>query len=146
MMSVVAVVVCGCHLSVFHPETSRQLFARPVWGPTLLNYHEDDYLSVRSCCLSSTTSWSSSRRAALRSQFWHGELYLARHRASIHVSPSPSVPSLVRTHFIARYRFPLQCHAPRHTAAATVQYDAHCFYLSLSLARSLYFLPPSHHT
>lgn len=53
-------------------------------------------------------------------KLWTCELYLALHCTSIHVSPSLSVPSLVRTHFIAHYRFPLQCHAPHHTAAATV--------------------------
>lgn len=50
------------------------------------------------------------------------QLHSARRFTSMHVSPSP-VPcprSLVGTHFIVRYRFPLQCHAPRRTAAATV--------------------------
>lgn len=50
------------------------------------------------------------------------QLHSARRFTSMHVSPSP-VPcprSLVGTHFIVRYRFPLQCHAPRRAAAATV--------------------------
>lgn len=84
------------------------------------------------CSLSSTSSLFN-----CGPQLWPCEWYLARHCTSIHVSPSLSVPSLVRTHFIAHYRFPLQFHAPHHTAAATV---ASTMFSSLFLSRSIFSL------
>lgn len=117
---------CCCLLSVFHPETSCQLSVRPAWEPTVLNYPKKNYIPA-------VFKVSQPRCGALCSQFWLREFIF---------SPSPNVDTResipIRTHFIARYRFPLQCHAPRHTAA--VQYEAHCF-LSLCLPCSIFSLP-----
>lgn len=62
--------------------------------------------------------------------------------SSLYIDSRESIPvraSLVHTHFIAHYRFPLQCHAPHHTAAATVA--STLFSLLFPLSRFIFCLP-----